>query len=138
MRLRVFIDELLRGRDRLIARRVFPPDAIYDISRGGSIVLLQHGESHDRCGPQRIAQLQDIDAVSLVLGIHVMLAHDDDPFLPAWRMDIPIRTVKAPWSYRFESFPMKRATKASPPAVSLAVSASRATASAAFAQPWLG
>lgn len=138
MWLRVFIDELLRGHDRLIARRVFSPDAIHDISRGSSIVLLQHGEPHDRCGPQRIAQLQDVDAVSLVLGIHVMLVHVDGPFLPAWRTDIPIRTVKAPASYRFESFPMKRATNASPPAVGLAVSASRATASAAFAQPWLG
>ena len=82
MLLLVVVDELLGGHDRLIPRLVFAPDAIHDISRGGAIVRLEHGESHDRGGPRRVAELQDIDAVPLVLCIPVILVHDAGPFLP--------------------------------------------------------
>jgi hypothetical protein len=55
MLLLVFVDELRGGHDRSIPRVVFSPDAIHDISRGGSVIPLQHDESHDKCSPQPIA-----------------------------------------------------------------------------------
>jgi len=54
------------------------------------------------------------------------------PFFPACARTALPAAWGPPASYRCESFPMKRATKVSPPTVSFAVSTSRATASAAL------